>query len=105
MPTELQDLFWSFHGETMARLGYGQSGGITPLHPDLDLDLSLKLGFPPASHRRNDNAGTIQNCGFEVQLCETRDGSGGVMRKTSAPDSLLTQVRSTELALPCQRHA
>lgn len=52
MPADLQDLFWSFHGETMARLGYDRHGGITPPHPDLDLDLAIKLGATPPVPRR-----------------------------------------------------
>jgi glycosyltransferase involved in cell wall biosynthesis len=55
MPEELHDLFWSYHGETMARLGYGEDGDIRPPHRDLDIDLSIKLGVdisPPGRKYR-----------------------------------------------------
>ncbi|TGD73501.1 glycosyltransferase [Mangrovimicrobium sediminis] len=44
MPAELQELFWSYHGESMERLGYTRDGAIARPHPDLDIELSLKLG-------------------------------------------------------------
>ncbi len=52
MPEELQELFWSFHGDTMARLGYTQDGTIVEPHPDLDLELRRKLGIPRSKVRR-----------------------------------------------------
>ena len=46
MPDELHDLFWSYHGETMEKLGYTYEGDIVGLHPDLDNELRAKLGNP-----------------------------------------------------------
>ncbi len=46
MPDELHDLFWSYHGETMERLGYSFDGEIVALHPDLDNEQRVKLDLP-----------------------------------------------------------
>ena len=44
MPEEMQDLFWSYHGETMSQLGYSWNGELVPLNSDLDYTISKKLG-------------------------------------------------------------
>lgn len=44
MPLEMQELFWSYHGETMEKLGYSWSGDIVPINIDLDYKLLEKLG-------------------------------------------------------------
>jgi len=46
MPEELQDLFWSYHGDVMDHLGYGREGNIEPLNADLDYEVIAKLGMP-----------------------------------------------------------
>ncbi|MCD4731634.1 MAG: sulfotransferase domain-containing protein, partial [Bacteroidales bacterium] len=46
MPEELQDVFWSYHGETMEKLGYSYEGEIVDLHQDLDNEIRIKLGLP-----------------------------------------------------------
>ncbi|MCF6341740.1 MAG: glycosyltransferase [Bacteroidales bacterium] len=44
MPEELVDLFWSYHGDTMERVGYTYDGKIKDLHTELDYLLIDKLG-------------------------------------------------------------
>ncbi len=44
MPQEMQDLFWSYHGEVMSQLGYSWSGDLVPLNSDLDYNISKKIG-------------------------------------------------------------
>jgi len=48
MPPDMQDLFWSMHGETMESLGYTYEGNI--VRPDEDLDYLIidKLGLQAA---------------------------------------------------------
>jgi len=48
MPADMQDLFWSMHGETMESLGYTYEGNI--VRPDEDLDYLIidKLGLQAA---------------------------------------------------------
>lgn len=46
MPEELLELFWSYHGETMEKMGYTYEGNIARLHHDLDNELRDKLGLP-----------------------------------------------------------
>jgi len=45
MPEELQELFWSLHGDTMERLGYGRGGDLIEPDPDLEVILRRKLGL------------------------------------------------------------
>jgi len=45
MPDELHDLFWSYHGDTMEKLGYSFSGDILEIHPELDSSIRKKLGL------------------------------------------------------------
>jgi glycosyltransferase involved in cell wall biosynthesis len=54
MPTELHDLFWSIHGDTMLKMGYRYEGGMPdPPDQDMDWDLSQKLypGGPEVKER------------------------------------------------------
>jgi len=44
MPEEFQELFWSFHGETMQKLGYSRNGNIELPDSELNHELLLKLG-------------------------------------------------------------
>lgn len=46
MTEELQEFFWSYHGEMMSRFGYARDGSLTDPHLDLDAPLRLKLGLP-----------------------------------------------------------
>jgi glycosyltransferase involved in cell wall biosynthesis len=46
MPEEIQQLFWSYHGDTMERLGYSREGQLQEPHPELDARLRDKLGLP-----------------------------------------------------------
>jgi glycosyltransferase involved in cell wall biosynthesis len=43
---ELQNLFWSYHGSVMEKLGYTRSGGLKPLNPDFDYKVMQLLGHP-----------------------------------------------------------
>lgn len=45
MPEELQQIFWSLHGETMERLGYSKDGVVTKPHHEFEYNLSKKLGY------------------------------------------------------------
>ncbi len=40
-----QDLFWSFHGDTMERLGYAANSGSVGQNPTLDYNVMLKMGI------------------------------------------------------------
>jgi len=44
MPEDLQDLFWSLHGETMSKFGYSETGEVLDPHPDFDANLLSKFG-------------------------------------------------------------
>ena len=50
LSSELHDLFWSYHGETMERLGYTYSGERIAPHPELEHQLVYKTNgkLPPA---------------------------------------------------------
>lgn len=41
---ELKNLFWSYHGLTMTKMGYSRDGGLLTLDPDFDYVLMAKLG-------------------------------------------------------------
>ncbi len=41
---ELQNLFWSYHGSVMEKLGYTKSGSLKPLNPDFDYQIMKLLG-------------------------------------------------------------
>ena len=47
MSEELHEFFWSYHGETMSRLGYARDGSLTEPHLDLDAPLRTKLDLSP----------------------------------------------------------
>jgi len=47
IPEYLQDLFWSYHGDTMERYGYSYEGGMQDLLPEFDSGLQAKLGIAP----------------------------------------------------------
>jgi len=47
IPEYLQDLFWSYHGDTMERYGYSYEGGMQDLRPEFDSALQTKLGIAP----------------------------------------------------------
>jgi len=47
MPEELQALFWSYHGETMIRLGYSADGAISEPSSDFEPALLRQLGRTP----------------------------------------------------------
>ncbi|MCB0806058.1 MAG: glycosyltransferase [Bacteroidales bacterium] len=54
MPDELHDLFWSYHGETMIKLGYSFEGEMNSPDPDFDYNISSKLGITkPKKAQRN----------------------------------------------------
>jgi len=44
MPDDLHELFWSYHGDTMIKLGYSYEGNITDIDPDFDYEVLGKLG-------------------------------------------------------------
>lgn len=41
---DLQNLFWSYHRNTMERLGYERTGGLAILNPDMDYQVMRLLG-------------------------------------------------------------
>ena len=45
MPPELQDLFWSYHGDTMEAVGYSYDGSLKDVHPDLNYQFHSKSGL------------------------------------------------------------
>ena len=47
MPDELHDLYWSYHGDTMGKVGYSRSGEIFEPDPELDTAIAAKLGKIP----------------------------------------------------------
>ena len=52
MPIEMQELFWSYHGEMMEKLGYSWQGDIKPLNQDLDYSIINKLGHTVKSGKK-----------------------------------------------------
>lgn len=50
MPPDMQELFWSYHGDMMEQLGYSWEGDLKPLNQDLDHNLIVKLGQSPQRH-------------------------------------------------------
>lgn len=54
MPDDLHNLFWSYHGETMEKLGYTYEGEIVTPHVELDSLIRAKLGLinPIAARRK-----------------------------------------------------
>jgi glycosyltransferase involved in cell wall biosynthesis len=48
MPDDLHDIFWTYHGETMLRLGYTREGTIVAPDHELDHQFYHKLGYRPA---------------------------------------------------------
>jgi len=54
LSSELHDLFWSYHGETMERLGYTYSGERVPPHAELEHQLLYKSfgTLPPAPQEK-----------------------------------------------------
>lgn len=52
MPRDMQDLFWSMHGETMESLGYMHDGSIVQPDDDLDYQVIDKLGLQKESKPR-----------------------------------------------------
>jgi glycosyltransferase involved in cell wall biosynthesis len=49
---ELQNLFWSYHGNTMDKLGYRRDGGIRALNPDFDYQQMRLLGTPQPENKQ-----------------------------------------------------
>jgi glycosyltransferase involved in cell wall biosynthesis len=47
MPDELQDLFWTYHGPAMEKLGYTRDGHLVMPDPELEHEIYRKLGADP----------------------------------------------------------
>ncbi len=45
---ELQNLFWTYHRNTMERLGYTRDGGLRQFNPDFDYEVMQQLGLSTA---------------------------------------------------------
>ncbi len=71
MPDELHDLFWTYHGITMEKLGYSRDGNITEPEPELDHLYHKKLGIPPGE--RNTPPYKLL---IEANKMATRDNDG-----------------------------
>lgn len=64
MPDDLHDLFWSIHGETMLRLGYGYDGSVSQLSDaDFDWDLIAKTDYPPRETEQRERINVVVEAG------------------------------------------
>jgi len=71
MPDELHDLFWTYHGPTMEKLGYTMEGDLALPDPELEHIISRKLGIPQAPKTSKKYQVLI-----EANKMDTRDNDG-----------------------------
>jgi len=71
MPEDLHDIFWTYHGETMLRLGYTREGDIVAPDTELDHHFYQKLGY-----RLPEPSGRKYRVLIEAAKLDTHDNDG-----------------------------
>ncbi len=71
MPDDLHELFWTYHGNTMEKLGYSREGQVMEPDPQLDHLYRSKLGIPPVELQHKPYKLLI-----EANKMATRDNDG-----------------------------
>jgi len=89
MPDELHDLFWTYHGPCMEKLGYTKEGELTIPDPELEHEVSRKLGIiPPSMPARK------YHILIEANKMATRDNDGVKRYVASLIDGMIPLTNS-----------